>query len=128
MCCFVLILSNTPTDLCFLSAGHIVFLAGQWFFATNRWFRLTCLWFFFLAGQWVLFFGIPDFFNNQKLIFTIYLKYWWNWRIQPCIDFPWYNATMFFIKGWVYGCLRHSQQYFNYIVAISFIGEGNFIT
>jgi len=27
--------------------------------------------------------------------------------------------------GLVYGVLRHVQQYFSYIVAVSFIGEGN---
>jgi hypothetical protein len=27
--------------------------------------------------------------------------------------------------GWVYGVERHFQQYFSYIVAVSFIGEGN---
>jgi len=27
--------------------------------------------------------------------------------------------------GWVYGVECHFQQYFSYIVAVSFIGEGN---
>ena len=35
------------------------------------------------------------------------------------------NGDEWASAGWMYGVLRHFQQYFSYIVAISFICEGN---
>jgi hypothetical protein len=32
------------------------------------------------------------------------------------------------LVGWFYGAQRHFQQYFSYIVAVSFIGGGNWST
>jgi len=32
------------------------------------------------------------------------------------------------LVGWFYGVERHSQQYFSYIVAVSFIGGGKWST
>jgi hypothetical protein len=34
-------------------------------------------------------------------------------------------GTLYYIMGYGYGAYRHFQQYFSYIVTISFIGGGN---
>ena len=33
--------------------------------------------------------------------------------------------SMFYYRGLALWCLRHFQQYFSYIVAVSFVGGGN---
>ena len=58
---------------------------------------------------------------------TLYLQYLF-----------YYYKTLFFwwkvgwlvgwLVGWFYGAQRHFQQYFSYIVAVSFIGGGNWST
>ena len=47
---------------------------------------------------------------------------------MPCLDFTEWSPLQklqFLIGFMVYGVLRHIQQYFSYIVAVSFIGGGN---
>jgi hypothetical protein len=46
----------------------------------------------------------------------LYFFHQWNWP-------PWYNLNL--VERESYGISRHFQQYFGYVVAVSFIGGGD---
>ena len=61
-----------------------------------------------------------SYFNSYWLVFFLYsICYRFDVR---CI---YYNVKIIILVGRFDGVYRHFQQYFSYIVAVSFIGEGN---
>ena len=75
-------------------------------------------------GRYWLFFLVPKartntFYICQPCTCIIYIYY--SLRFY----FPYLSLLNDFLRAWAYGVWRHFQQYFSYIVAVSFISGGN---
>ena len=81
---------------------------------------------------------MPGWFKNVVWIFRsvdwYIVFHWWQYCISCQVWFKYWRFVsnrfwrLFGFKvglGLAYGVLRHFQQYFSYIVAVSFIGGGN---
>jgi hypothetical protein len=89
-----------------LSRLHNVFLFGES--------RLKCL------VMWTTVDGLIDWCLTPTLaVFQLYRG------INKLCETRRRKGTYWYSDGLVYGVWRHFQQYFSYIVAVSFIGEGN---
>ena len=90
----------------------------------GRWLELNVIW----NSDYACSITMP-----LNVVARIWIKHGFQYKVSfngGCIlDTAWYTSMNFVIEwGWGYGVLRHFQQYFSYIVVVSFIGVGNWST